>query len=362
MLSEIENRADFSSVRYGQCWEDADVLLDALDVRPGHVCLSIASAGDNTLALLARKPERVIALDLSLAQIACLELRVAAYRELAHGELLEVIGSRPSQRRRELYKRCRPLLSLETRNFWDAHPDDIAAGIGGAGKFERYFALFRRLLPLIHSRKKIERLFDCSTAEERERFYDREWNTRAWRGMFQAFFSRRVMGWLGRDPSFFRYVEGSVASRILERVRHALVALDPRENPYLQWILMGRHAAALPFALREENFATIRANLHRLQWQREPLENFLLGDEKFDRFNLSDIFEYISLESYHHLLNLLVKASRSRARLAYWNLLARRRRPSSLADRVLPLSNLAAALHRKDKAFFYSAFVIEEVM
>ncbi len=362
MRSDIENRADFSRVRYGQCWEDADVLLDALDVQSGHVCLSIASAGDNTLALLARKPERVIALDLSAAQLACLELRVAAYRELAHAELLEVIGSRPSRRRRQLYKRCRPLLSLRARDFWDAHSDDIDRGIGGAGKFERYFALFRRLLPLIHSRKKIERLFDCSTVEERERFYDKEWNTRAWRGMFQVFFSRRVMGWLGRDPSFFRYVEGSVASRILERVRHALVALDPRENPYLQWILTGRHATALPFALREENFEAIRANLDRLEWRREPLEKFLLSDEKFDRFNLSDIFEYISLESYHHLLDRLILASRSRARLAYWNMLARRGRPLSVADRVRSLNSLAAALHQKDKAFFYSAFVVEEVM
>lgn len=362
MRSEIENRADFSTVRYGQCWEDADVLIEALDVQPGHVCVSIASAGDNTLALLARKPERVIALDLSAAQLACLELRVAAYRELSHAELLELIGSRPSRRRRQLYNRCRPLLSRQSRNFWDAHSDDIDAGIGGAGKFEHYFALFRRLLPSIHSRKKIERLFDCSTIEERERFYDEEWNTRVWRAVFRLFFSRRVMGWLGRDPSFFRYVEGRIADRILERVRHALVALDPRENPYLQWILTGRHSTALPFALREENFEAIRASLDRLEWRREPLEKFLLSDEKFDRFNLSDIFEYISLESYHHLLDRLILSSRSRARLAYWNMLAHRQRPLSVADRVRPLNNLAAALHQQDKAFFYSAFVVEEVM
>src|SRR5215470_6064084 len=33
-LSEVAREADFSSIRYAQCWEDADVLLDALDVRP----------------------------------------------------------------------------------------------------------------------------------------------------------------------------------------------------------------------------------------------------------------------------------------------------------------------------------------
>src|SRR5215468_10548327 len=121
MGSEVAGKADFSGVRYAQCWEDADVLVEGLGVRPGDVCLSIASAGDNALALLTRGPARVIALDLSPAQLACLELRVAAYRDLSHPELLELIGSTPSQRRDELYRRCRPLLAPAVREFWDAH-------------------------------------------------------------------------------------------------------------------------------------------------------------------------------------------------------------------------------------------------
>src|SRR5271170_3564698 len=104
MGSEVAGKADFRAIRYAQCWEDADILLEALDVRPGDVCLSIASAGDNALALLTRQPAKVIALDLSLAQLACVELRVAAYRTLEHAELLELVGSTvaPGWRRREL--------------------------------------------------------------------------------------------------------------------------------------------------------------------------------------------------------------------------------------------------------------------
>src|SRR5947208_11148710 len=127
MHTEVAARAHFSRVRYAQCWEDADVLLEALDVQPGDVCLSIASAGDNALALLTRRPARVIALDLSPAQLACVALRVAAYRELSHPELLELIGSRPSTRRPELYRRCRPLLAAGDRDFWDSRPAEVAA-------------------------------------------------------------------------------------------------------------------------------------------------------------------------------------------------------------------------------------------
>ena len=141
MRSEVATRAEFSQIRYAQVWEDADILLAGLDIQPGHVCVSIASAGDNALAMLTRDPGRVIALDLNPAQLACLELRVAAFRELTHAELLELIGSRPSTRRDTLYARCRSALSPDVRTFWDARSAEIAAGIGSAGKMERYFAL-----------------------------------------------------------------------------------------------------------------------------------------------------------------------------------------------------------------------------
>ncbi len=364
MPSEIAGHAEFSGIRYAQCWEDADILLEALDIQPGDVCLSIASGGDNSLAMLSRNPGRVVALDLSGAQLACLELRVAAYRELSHPELLELIGSRPSRRRPELYNRCRTQLSPETRQFWDSHARQIESGIGGAGKFERYFALFRRyLLPLVHGRGRVARLLEGSSLEERQQFYASEWDSWRWRALFRVFFSRLVMGRAGRDPTFFRYVEGNVSERILSRARYALTYLDPSENPYLQWILTGRHLDALPFALRAENFATIRDNLDRLEWQQRSVEDYLqdAGEGAVQRFNLSDIFEYMSLPGYHGLLERLIAAGSVGARLVYWNMLVPRRRPQQMAGHLLSLTRCSESLYAQDKAFFYSDFVVEEI-
>ena len=363
MRAEIAGRVDFSAVRYAQCWEDADVLLEGLDIRPGHACLSIASAGDNVMAMLARGPDRVIALDLSPAQIACLELRVAAYRALDHGGLLELIGSRPSHRREALYRRCRSLLSADARRFWDARPGEVAGGIGGAGKFERYLALFRRrVLPLIHTPERVHQILRAADRSERERFYDRQWNSRRWRLVFRLFFSHFLLGRLGRDPSFFDHVERGVADHLLGRVRYATTALEPAENPYLHWILTGRHGAALPYALRAENFAAIRNNLDRLEWRHQSLEGFLdeAAEGSIDRYNLSDIFEYMSPESYHRVLASLVRCGRDKSRLAYWNLLAARRRPPTLAAPLQPREDHPRTLQARDKAFFYSAFVLEE--
>jgi len=367
--SEAAAHADFSQIRYAQVWEDADVLVAALQPKPEHTLLSIASAGDNALALLA-SGARVIALDLNPAQLACLELRVAAYAELSHSELLDLIGSRGSDgdsasRRAGLYQRCRSRLSADAKKFWNARPADIAGGIGSAGKFERYFALFgKRVMPLIHSRATVERLLRGGTREERETFYRERWDTWRWRLLFRIFFSRFVMGRFGRDPSFFRYVEGSVADRILARTRHALTELNPADNPYLQWILTGRHTTALPFALRAENFEAIRANLHRLEWRQQSVEEFLAQEPemKLDGANLSDIFEYMSEANTAALLERVASACHAGARLAYWNMLAPRSRPESLAPRLRSLDELAAKLFALDKAFFYSRFMVEEVM
>jgi S-adenosylmethionine-diacylglycerol 3-amino-3-carboxypropyl transferase len=362
MPSEAAANADFTRIRYAQVWEDADILLEALDIQPDDECLSIASAGDNALAMLAKGPRKVVALDLNPSQLACLELRVAAFRRLEYGEILELVGSAPSERRARLYGAVRGSLSPETRGVWDARPGAICQGIGQVGKFENYFRLFRdRVLPLVHSRRTLQRLLESRGLAERRRFYDTTWNTWRWRVLFHLFFSRAAMGALGRDPSFFRYVEGSVAEKILGRTKYALTELDPHANPYLQWILTGRHQTALPFYLREENVPLIRKNLDRLEWRLAPLEDFLAGPAagSLSKFNLSDIFEYLSEENTQALLGRIADAARPGARLAYWNMLAPRR--AADASRFRSLDELAARLFLQDKAFFYSAFVVEEV-
>jgi S-adenosylmethionine-diacylglycerol 3-amino-3-carboxypropyl transferase len=104
--------------------------------------------------------------------------------------------------------------------------------------------------------------------------------------------------------------------------------LNPADNPYLQWIMTGRHLTALPLALRPEHFDTIRGNLDRIEWRCQSVEDFLetQGPGSIDRFNLSDIFEYMSEENTHRLLVRLVAHGRKGGRLAYWNMLAPRSR------------------------------------
>ncbi len=57
----------------------------------------------------------------------------------------------------------------------------------------------------------------------------------------------------------------------------------------------------------------------------------------------------------------LVRSGRRGARLAYWNFLVPRHRPASMAHQLDSLDALARDLHARDKTFFYSDFVVEQV-
>lgn len=360
----LNSPSSASRINYAQCWEDADVLLDALRISPGDSCLSIASAGDNSFSLLAAGAGHVISIDRNPAQLACVELRRGAYLELNHSEFLELYGSRPSKQRDQLYNRCRPLLSSNCQSFWDHRSDFIRDGIGGVGKFERFFSIFRnRLLPLVHRRSRIEQLLRPRDHDAREIFFKQKWDSWLWRLLFRFYFSRSVMGQLGRYPGSFKHVKGQVSERILERVRHAIVDLEPWKNPYLHWILTGRHGDSLPHALRPENYDLIRENLDSLETVQGSLEEFTSErvNIKFDAFNLSDVFEYVSKKEYEVLLKSLICKANPGARLAYWNMLVPRTHPASLADSLVNHSSESDRLFLKDKAFFYSQFVIEEV-
>ncbi|MEL6519564.1 MAG: DUF3419 family protein [Pseudomonadota bacterium] len=362
--SEIETKAAFDHIRYAQLWEDADVLCAGLGDCAGGTLVSICSAGDNALAMLTLDPAKVVVVDLSPAQLACLHLRIGAYRALDHAEFLELTGSRPSTRREALLARSLDAAEPKIRAFWEELVPEVAAhGIGGVGKFERYFRIFRtKLLPWVHSRKTIEDIFVPRTPADREAFFTNRFDTFRWRLLLNIFFSRFVMGRFGRDKAFFDHVEGSPAQHVARRVRFAGVDTDPSQNPYLHWIMMGTHGEALPMAWRAAHYDTIRDRLDRLEIRPGSLETFVSTGEKANGFNLSDIFEYMSPDMFEQVYSSILAASAPGARLVYWNMMAPRRVPAKFAAQVQTLTDLEKRLKAQDKAFFYSDFIVEEVL
>lgn len=354
-MSRIENRASFDIIRYANSWEDADVLVQALQPVAGKRMLSIASAGDNAFALLADGAE-VVAVDLSAAQLSLVALKTAAIAQLDDDSLLGFLGVSEMHNRLAVYRSL--TLDDATRAYWDTSLEAIEHGVIHAGKFENYFRLFRRyVLPLVHTQKEARRMLQERTREERIRYYNERWNTWRWRALFRVFFSRFVMGRAGRDPEFFRYVEGSVAERIFKRAEYAFTELPTHSNPYLTFIFTGNYGATLPRYLRRLD--AVRANLGKLSTVHGSIDDAAQG--KFDGFYLSDIFEYVDEATFEQMYGRILDAANPKARLAYWNMLVPRRLPKRFAAQVIERRDVADPLFAQDLAFFYSAFVVEEV-
>ena len=384
MKSEVkENRVDFSLIRYSQCWEDTEVLLESLNIQENDICFGILSAGDNVFSMLAENPKKVVALDISFPQIALAKLKKEVFNSLSYEEMLEFMGVMKSDKRIEIYDRIKENLDKEVKEYWDFNKEAIQKGIIHAGKFEKFFKIFReKILPFVHSKKRIEKLLEKKSRQERIEYYDKYWNNFRWKLMFKLFFSKYIVGKLGRDKKFFRYAEKNISEEMKERSRYALCELNPYENPYINYILTGNYRKdCLPYFLRKENFDKIIKNLHKVEILQSSVEEYLDQiDFKIDKFNLSDIFEYMSAENYSKLMGKIYDNAENNALLAYWNLIVERnsekldykKTDSEIAvtgketnvngKKYERMKELDRKLHEKDMTFFYTDFVLEKVI
>ena len=364
--TEIENKVNLSIIRYSQCWEDTEILLEGLKIKENDICLSIGSAGDNSFSLLTKNPKKVYRLDLNKTQVAVIELKKIMYKELNYSEFINFIGieNMNVSNRVEIYEKYKNHLTQESEEYWNKNIRLIEKGVIHSGKFENFFKIFReKVLPLVHSRKRIDELLTEKTKEERIKFYDKKWNNIRMKLMFKIFLNRKSVGKNGRDPEFFKYVgrEKSFSEYIKGRVKVALVDLDPSKNEYLYYIAKGYYKKEKPFAYREENFELIKKNIDKIVIVSKTIEEFMENlDFKIDKYNLSDIFEYMSYGNYIKLYSEIIKNSSENARICYWNLMVSRKNPIEFRDKIEYLEKESKELHYRDKTFFYSDFVIEQ--
>jgi S-adenosylmethionine-diacylglycerol 3-amino-3-carboxypropyl transferase len=326
--------------------------------------VSIASGGDNTFALLLERPRSVAAVDSNPAQIFLVELKKAAIEHLSYDRFIVFIGVRPYPKREKIYGELRPFLSCAARTYWDGGLGAIRRGVIHCGKFENYFQIFRRLiLPLIHRRSTVVRLLRLRSLEEQEAFFHDVWDTAGWQRLFRAFFGKFLLGRLGRDPSYFRYVTlDRVAEVLLQRSAHGLTDVPVRDNYFLEYMLTGGcgRAAVLPPYLRPENFARLRENMGLLKLVSSTLDDYLitLPPGVVSKLNLSDIFEYMSDREMESSLKQIARVCRPGARMAFWTLFLPRRIPPALDGRFSDRSPSYERLFSRSRAFFYGSFCL----
>jgi S-adenosylmethionine-diacylglycerol 3-amino-3-carboxypropyl transferase len=349
-MTAFATHARLDVIRYSQVWEDHRLLDRGLAIGSGDDVLSVAGAGDNVLALLLAEPRSIVAIDVSPAQLALLELKLAALRRLTHGEFACLTGARGGARRGDLYERVRAGLQPGTRRFWDRRGATIEHGLLRAGMLEGYLERFR----LRHIPRAAERLLGLDDRERQAALYDRLLGTPEFEAAFRAAFTPEAMAGRARDATQFRYVDVEDAPGFfLQRLRHVCTELPTRANHYLEWLLTGRYRSAVPPWLRPENFERLRDLAGRVTLVEAELSEYLKTQPAgaFSAVNLSDVFEYLPEDGAQELSELVGTRLRPGGRIAYWNLLVPRSAGGLPARR-----DFARALWKQDRVFFYSDF------
>lgn len=355
--SEVADRPFFKAIGYSNCWEDPEILQRALGVQPGDVVFSVTSGGCNTLSLLLHDPARVVALDFNPNQNHLLKLKIAAFQTLEHGELLELMGIRASTRRRALLQQTHKALPADSVDFWNHHLSLIDQGLTFCGRTDRFLLAFGKLMRFLYGRRRVETWFEIPTLAEQERFYREKWDGWMWRSIFDAFFSRAILT-RAKDESHFRLVEEQNYGRAFrERAAWAMTHIPMPTNYFMALILLGRYHTEqdLPPYLKAEHFATIRERVGRVEVVTGQLEQYLVSipEGTFARYNLSNLFDWISEEPFIKLHQHLVRAGQEGATLAWWNTLIKRQLPPSVVE-IERQPEKAALLLKEDRAFLYA--------
>ncbi len=358
--TEVADHMSFDTVRYSQLWEDSDLLNQALRIDCDDVVLSISSSGCNALALLLREPKKVVAVDLNLAQNALLSLKIAAFRNLDHGAIAELLGFVPSLRRLDLYRQIQGDGALGPYlDFWAANHSLMEKGLISQGRLDSFFISFAAehfaKIPGLDTFKSAFFHRDLQLQKD----FIPNLRSPAFRAAFVEYFGKTILE-KGRDPAQFRYVTvEDVGMEFYNRFLDHLSRVELYGNHYHYFFFFGQPLVATmgPDYIQPKNHARLRGLVDRVEVKTASIERVLSEPaSSFSKANLSDIFEYMSEENMALLLGALSDRMPKGGRVAYWNLLVDRPMPASLSDRfrVVPMAGPV------DRIWFYKAFYVLE--
>lgn len=345
---------------FGLSQEDERTEAAALELGAPDGVLSIASAGDMPLSLLALGAGRVTAVDVDPGQLHLAWLKVASVAALDREAAIRFLGFMPasSAERDRSFAAVARELPEASRRFWDDHRAVVRGGAIWAGRYERFVRrVVRTVRPALG--RRIEGLFDCSDLPEQEAYFGRELDRPWLRLIFRVVFHPKVFARRGMDPQSLRHRsrDQSIADQYFDQFRWFCTNSPARLNPHLQVHLLGRVLStdAVPAYLEREGFQRAREALGRLQLLRGDLVEHLEACERgtYDKVHLSNVPDWLPRPAFEQIMRLLADRLEPRARLVWRSLHTDYPLPDELRDRVELELALGRELRRRDRFPFY---------
>lgn len=374
----------FSGLVYPQIWEDPEVDLAAMELRPEHNVMTIASGGCNMLTYLARGPASIDVVDLNASHIALNKLKLAAFAHLpGHADVMRFFGIANEPYNSEAYRTfIAPHLDFETRRYWEKRRLNGQKRIDVFnGNFYRT-GLLGRFIGASHMAARLygvdlTELMEARTIEEQRAFFN---------DRIAPMFDRKVVRWitarksslfgLGIPPRQFDELaslteEKTLAGVLRERVEKLACHFPLSEN-YFAWQAFARRyptpeEGKLPPYLALENYLPIKDNLGRVSLHHANFEAVLAtkAEGSMDRFVLLDAQDWMTDQQINNLWREITRTARQGARVIFRTAAEK----SIVENRLIPdidrrwiyLRERSGELNRMDRSAIYGGFHIYEL-
>jgi S-adenosylmethionine-diacylglycerol 3-amino-3-carboxypropyl transferase len=367
----------FRDLVYSQIWEDPEVDMEALDIRPDSRIVAIASGGCNLLSYLRADPARVHGVDLNAAHVALNRLKLAALMTLPdHHAFYNFIGRADDPRNIAVFDQAlSPKLDIETQAYWNQRDYLGRRRIGAFSRNIYHAGLLGRFVALTHfvaRRNGVDPkglTGSMSRADMQVRF-DRE---------IAPIFDKRLVKLLLDNPMSLyglgippaQYIELAgdaphMAIVVRERLRKLLCDFDLNDN-YFAWQALNRSykpdgTGPLPPYLQRQNFDLIRARAARVSVQQISMTTFLADqpDRSLDRYVLLDAQDWMTPVQLTALWHEITRTARPGARVIFRTAGAPTILPAKLDTAVLQLwdyqEQQSLELLKRDRSAIYGGF------
>jgi len=368
----------FRGLVYTQIWEDPEVDLEALALRPDSHVVTIASGGCNVLSYLTADPNRITALDLSVAHVALNRLKLMAASRLPSWEAFyRFFGSADAEANIAAYERLiAPYLDAPSRHYWEGRSLQ-QWGRQRISIFARNayrHGVLGRFIGLTHAIARaygvdLRELLSARTLEEQRQFFETA---------MAPLFDKRAVRWatanrlslygLGIPPAQYEALAGGTDMRHVLRARLERLACGfSLDDNYFAWQAFGRSYAGnasgpLPPYLRREHFDVVRARTHRVEVMNRSITEYLAGcpDSSRDRYVLLDAQDWMTDAQLDALWTEITRTARPGARVIFRTAAEPSLLPGRLAPELLDRWRYEAessqALTQRDRSAIYGGF------
>jgi S-adenosylmethionine-diacylglycerol 3-amino-3-carboxypropyl transferase len=367
----------FKGFVYNQIWEDPEVDLEALALKPHHRLITIASGGCNVLNYLAADPARIIAIDLNASHVALSRLKLAALANLpSHEAFFRFFGHANDKANRAAFDDfLSARLDPVTRRYWEKEIplrgrriDMFSRNLYHHGLLGRFIGILH-VVARLHGKRLGGIVTSRNTAEQREHF------ERSIAPLFDyksiKFLSKSPISLyaLGIPPAQYdELVAAGDPVAVLRRRVEKLACDFPIGDNYFAWQAFARgydtlNREAVPAYLRREVYDVVRIRTDKVEIHHSALTDFLALQpaQSLHRYVLLDAQDWMTPEMLAALWRQIDRTADSRDarvifRTAGTDSPLPRKLPAELLAPWRYLEEESSALHARDRSSIYGGF------